>query len=87
MSLSSFREDGSAHLVVGVDNSGSGESTKSLRYRIDREFAPGEFAEDAVGESDGRVKMSTRFTTNVDTEHDTETSFAVRDRNPHPDIF
>lgn len=43
--------------VVAIYNSGCQHSTKDLRDEIHRKLAPGELAEDAVGECHGRIYM------------------------------
>lgn len=59
------RVDG--RLVVCIDDSGSAKGAEGLSEHIDREFAPGKLAKDAVGEGNGRVEVATGFTTAVDT--------------------
>ena len=60
-------------LVVSVDDCCSTHGTKDLCQHVDRELPPWEFSEDAVGESDSGIQVSTGNTRCVDTQHDTKT--------------
>lgn len=58
--------------VVGVDDERGAASAEELGEHVGREFAPGEAAEDAVGEGDGWVEMGAGDAGGVDAEHETE---------------
>lgn len=49
--------------VVGVDNGRRSHSTENLGDHVGEELSPWELAEDAVGQSDSRVQVSTGDTT------------------------
>ena len=60
-------------LVVGIDDGGTSHGSKNLRNHVDGEFAPWVASEDAIGEGNSWVEMTTGLSTTVDTKHNGQT--------------
>jgi hypothetical protein len=58
--------------VVAVHDESTSHGAKELAHEIDGELSPGMTSEEAVGESDGRVEMTTGLLADVDAQHDTQ---------------
>lgn len=58
--------------IIAIDDSRGAKRTEELSQRVDRQFAPWELPENAVGESHGRIEVSAGDTGGVDAEHDSE---------------
>lgn len=57
-------------LVVCIHDTSSAEAAKNLRESVNGKFAPGELAEDTIGEGDSGIDVSAALARRVDTEHD-----------------